>query len=159
MAVRTGAPRGQTPLLRVKRTHDHRAAISGITRDGRLFLPTREQAFDSAGVVGFLRVLLRKRHGKLLLIGDGAPIHTGQPIQEFLKRGAARRLHRARLPGYAPDLNPEEGIWNSLKRVALKHRCCRDLAELRLERRRAKERVRHKPDIIRNCSVHCGYSV
>jgi transposase len=64
-----------------------------------------------------------------------------------------------RLPGYAPDLNPDEGIWNSLTRVERKNRCCADRAELRLELRRAKERLRHKRHIIRSCSTHCGYSV
>jgi transposase len=157
--VRTWAPRGQTPILRVKLTHDHLAAISGITLDGRLVMQVQEAAFDAAGVVRFLRVLLRKLPGKLLIIWDGSSIHKGQPITDFLKRGAATRLHLERLPGYAPDLNPDEGIWNYLKRVELKNHCCRDLAELRLELRRAKERLRHKRHIIRSCSAQCGYSV
>ncbi len=58
MAVRTWAPRGQTPIRHVTLTHDHLAAISGITLDGRLYLQTREDAFDAQGVVGFLRVRL-----------------------------------------------------------------------------------------------------
>ena len=41
MAVRTWAPRGQTPLLRVKLTRNHLWAISGITLDGRLFMQVR----------------------------------------------------------------------------------------------------------------------
>ncbi len=158
LAVGTWAPRGQTPVLRVKLTHDHLAAISGITLDGRLVMQVRESAFDAAGVVGFLRVLLRKIRGKVLVIWDGSPIHKGQPIKDYLARGAAKRLHLERLPGYAPDLNPDEGIWNYLKRVELKNRCCADLSELRLELRRAKERLRHKRHIIRSCSAHCGYS-
>jgi transposase len=159
LAVRTWAPRGQTPLLRVKLTHDHLSVISGITLDGRLFMQMREQASTAETGVGFLRVLLRQIRGKALVIWDGSPIHKGQPIKDFLARGAARRLHLERLPGYAPDLNPDEGIWNSRKRVELKNRCCRDLAELRCELRRAKERLRHKPEIIRACSRQCGYSV
>jgi transposase len=159
MAVRTWAPRRHTPVLRVKLTRDHLSAISGITLDGRLCLQLREAAFDSAGVVGFLRVLLRKVPGKLLLIWDGAPIHKGQPIKDFLTQGAAKRLHLERLPGYAPDLNPDEGIWSYLKRVELKNHCCRDLAELQREVRRATERLRHKREIIKACSAQCGYSV
>jgi transposase len=30
----------------------------------------------------------------------------------FGSSGAAKRLHLEQLPGYAPDLNPAEGIWN-----------------------------------------------
>ena len=56
LAVGTWAPRGQPPIVRVTLTHDHLAAISGITLDGRLFLQIREQNYDSAAVVGFLRV-------------------------------------------------------------------------------------------------------
>ncbi len=158
-AARTWAPRRKTPVLRVKLTHDHLAAISGITLDGGRFFQLREQTFTSAGGVGFLRVVLRKLHGTLLVIWDGAPIHKGQPINDFLKRGAAKRLHLERLPGYAPDLNPDEGIWNYLKRVEVKNRCCRDLTELQREVRRAAERLRHKRDVIRACSLQCGYSV
>jgi len=83
----------------------------------------------------------------------------GSPSRTPLARGAARRLHLERLPGYAPDLNPEEGVWNYLKRVELKNCCCTDVAELRLELRRAKERVHHKRHITRSFSTHCGYSV
>ena len=68
MAVRTWAPRGQTPILRVLLTHDHLSAIGGITPDGRLFLQVRAQSYDGEAVVGFLRVLLRKIPGRLLVI-------------------------------------------------------------------------------------------
>jgi transposase len=153
------APRGQTPLLHVKLTPDHLAAISGITPDGRLFLHVREQSSDRAAVVGFLRVLLRKLSGKLLVIWDGAPIHRGKAVKDFLKRGAAKRLHLEPLPGYAPDLNPDEGVWNYLKRVELGNVCCTDLGDLRTHLIRARERLRHKRDVIRACSRQCGYLV
>lgn len=107
----------------------------------------------------FLRVLLRKIQGKLLLIWDGAPIHRGQPIKEFLQRGAAKRVHLEQLPGYAPELNPDEGIWNYLKRVELANCCCPDLAELALALRRAKERLRHKRTVIQACIRQAGYHV
>jgi hypothetical protein len=56
LAGRTWAPRGQTPILPVKLSHDPLAAISGITLDGRLVMPTRETAVDAAAVVAFLRM-------------------------------------------------------------------------------------------------------
>ncbi len=159
MAVRTWAPRGQTPVLRVPLTRDHLSAISGITLDGRLFLQVRAVSYDAAAVVGFLRVLLRKIRGPILLIWDGSPIHRGHEIKDFLKRGAAPRLHLEQLPGYAPDLNPDEGIWNYLKRVELGNVCCPDLDHLSTALIRARERLRHKREVIRSCSRQCGYSV
>lgn len=161
MAVRTWAPRRHTPILRVPLSHDHLAAIGGLTPDGRLFLQSQKQSYHSCDVVRFLRVLLRKISGKLLLIWDGAPIHRGQPIKDFLARGAAKRLHLEQLPGYAPELNPVEGLWNYRKRVELGNVCCRcpDLGTLHLALRRANERVRHKRRVLRGCIAACGYYV
>jgi transposase len=110
-------------------------------------------------VVGFLRVLLRKIPGKRLIIWDGAPIHRGQPIKDFLARGAAKRIHLEQLPGYAPDLNPVEGIWAYLKRRALGTVCCHDVPELDRALRRAKERLRHKRQVLQGCIAACGYSI
>jgi transposase len=156
MVVRAYAPRGRTPVLRVKLTRDHLAATSAITPDGRLFMQMQNHAYCSEEVVRFLRLLLRKIKGKLLVIWDGAPIHRGKVIKAFLTRGAAKRVHLEQLPSYAPDLNPDEGIWNYLKRVELKNVCCRDLDHLATELRRAKDRLRHEREIIRSCVRQCG---
>jgi hypothetical protein len=80
-------------VLRVKLTHNHPSAISGITSDGPLFLPVRVQAFDAHGVVGFPRVLLRRIPGEALVICNRSPTYQGQPINNFVARGAAHRLH------------------------------------------------------------------
>ena len=159
MAVGTWAPVGQTPVLRVPLTRDHLSAISGITPDGRLFLQVRQSAYDAQAVVAFLRVLLRKIPGKVLVIWDGSPIHRAQPIKDFLKRGAARRLWLEQLPGYAPDLNPDEGIWNYLKRVELANVCAPTLASLQADLIRARERLRHKRQIILSCFALAGLAL
>jgi hypothetical protein len=83
-------------VLRVPLTRDHRSAIGAITGDGRLYMPTQTEAYHRADVVRFLRLRLRTIPGKLLIIWDGAPIHHGQPIKDFLARGAAKRLHLER---------------------------------------------------------------
>ncbi|HEV8193156.1 MAG TPA: transposase [Ktedonobacterales bacterium] len=150
--MRTWAPRGQTPSLRVKLSKDHLSAISGVTLDGRLFLQVRDHSYDSQAVAGFLRVLLSKNRGKILLVWDGSPVHRGQPVKDFLRRGAARRLHVEQLPGYAPELNPDDGVWNYLKRIELGNVCCHDLHELHLQVIRARERLRHKRAILRSSS-------
>ena len=159
MAVRTYAPCGQTPVLPVKLTRDHLSAIGALTPEGRLFMQTQDHAYCSEDVVGFLRLLLRRISGKLLVIWDGATIHRSQVIKDFLARGAAKRIHLERLPGYAPELNPQEGVWNLLKRRELKNVCCRDVPQVAQELRRAKERLRHRPTILRQCFVHAGCPV
>ena len=104
----------------------------------------QERACDAEDVLRFLRLLLRKISGKLLVIWDGSPIHRAEVIKQFLAAGAAKRLHLERLPGYAPELNPHEHVWNLLKRRELNNLCCHDLAQLGQELVRAKERPRHK---------------
>lgn len=158
-AVRTWAPAGQTPVLRVPLTHDHLSLISGITMDGHLLLQMQEQAYDAAGVVSFLRAVLDQIAGHVTVIWDGAPIHRSHGIKDFLREGVAHRLHLEQLPGYAPDLNPDEGIWNYLKRVELGNVCCHDLTELKAQVQLAEQRLRNKPEITCACSRQCGYVV
>ncbi len=157
--VRTYAPCGETPELRVPLTYDHLSAISSITPEGRLLMQVQERAYKGAAVVGFLKHVLRHIPGKLLILWDGAPIHRSQPIKDFLAAGGAKRVHLKRLPGYAPELNPDEGIWRYLKRVELKNLCCRDLLELRYELRLATARLRHKRNVIRACIQHAGLAL
>jgi transposase len=154
---RTYAPRGQTPVLRAPLTHDHLSVIGGVTAEGRLFTHVQQAAYRGPAVVGFLRQLLRQVRGKLLVIWDGAPIHRCQPIKDFLAAGAARRLQLEQLPGYAPELNPAEGVWNLLKRGELKNRCCQDLEELRWELGLALRRLRRRPQRLIGCFQQCGY--
>lgn len=157
--MRTWAPRGQPPVLRAALTHAHLAAISGLTPDGRLFMQTQDHPYRSVDVVRFLRLLLRRIRGPLLVLWDGASIHHGQPVRAFLAHGAAQRLHLEQLPAYAPDLNPDEGVWNQLKRVELGNVCCADLAELAGALRRAKERLRHQRAVLHACVRQAGYSL
>ena len=73
---------------------------------------------------------MRQIPGKLLVIWDGSPIHRGRAVKDFLASGASPRLQLEQLPGYAPDLNPDEGVWKHLKCVELKNLCCQSLAEV-----------------------------
>jgi hypothetical protein len=95
---------------------------------------------------------------------DAAEHHLEQgmgPVSEIplLRSGAARRVQLEQLPGYAPDRKPDEGVYEHLKRVELKNLCCQSLSELRVELRKAKERLRHKRDIILGCIRQPGFEV
>lgn len=107
----------------------------------------------------FLRHLLRHLPGKLLLLWDGLPAHRSNEVKRFLAEGAAKHLHLAPLPAYAPDLNPTEWIWHHLKYVELRNLCCDSLAQLKVELRKAKERLRHKTDLITNAFAAAGLAL
>ena len=157
--VGTYAPVGQTPTLKEHLSRDHLSAMSAITLEGKLYMIEQERSFKGEDVVRFLNHLMRHIEGKLLVIWDGSPIHRGRAVKDFLSSGAARRVQLEQLPGYAPDLNPDEGIWKHLKCVELKNLCCQSLAELKVELRKAKERLRHKRDVILGCLRQPGFEV
>jgi transposase len=149
--VRTYAPVGQTPILEEWWTREHLSAISAISPEGKLYFHCQDSAINSADVLAFLEHLLREVPGRMVIIWDGAPIHRSHMITEFLANGARPRLHVERLPAYAPELNPGEGLWAQLKGVELRNVCCFSLAHLRQELRDAVKRVRRKPRIIKGC--------
>ena len=149
--VRTSAPVGHTPMLRDWWTRDHLSAISAISPEGKLYFHGQEQSIDSADVVAFLEHLLREVPGPLLLLWDRAPIPRSHLVTAFLANSAAERIQIERLPAYAPELNPVEGLWAYLKGVELCHVCCFNLPHLRKELHAAVKRVRRKPRIIKGC--------
>jgi transposase len=155
-AVRTYAPIGQTPVLREWWTRDHLSAISAISPEGKLYFHCQSHALDSGDVVAFLEHLLREVPGRIALIWDGSPIHRSQVIKDFLTNGVAHRLHVERLPAYAPELNPDEGVWQQLKGVELRNVCGVDLPHLHRELRDAVKRVRRKPRMIQGCFKGAG---
>jgi transposase len=146
-AVRTYAPQGHPPILRY-RYWEHLSVISAITPDGRLYTWTQAATFRGQRIVRFLKHLLRHIPGKLLVIWDRLPAHRGHEVKAFLKAGGAKRIYLAQVPSYAPDLNPDEGVWNYLKRIELRNVCCHTILELRTELRKAIARLRHKAGVI-----------
>ena len=122
--LRAWAPVTQTPVIRRKLSYDQLSAISAIRMTGDLYLAVPDHSYQGNDVIEFLKQLLAAIPGKLLVIGDGAPIHRSRAAREYLAQGAARRIQLEQLPGYAPELNPDEGVWRYLKRVELKNVVC-----------------------------------
>jgi len=146
-------------VLKTPCSYSHLSVISAITQEGRLYFASQERAYTSEDVVEFLKELKRKIGGKLLLIWDGAPIHRGEAIKKYLGEGATKFLHLERLPGYAPELNPDEGIWQYLKRVELANTISKTLAELSLRLGEAVRRVRRKRFVVKACIAQAGFSL
>jgi transposase len=146
--VRTYAPVGQTPIVREWWTRDHLSAIRAISPEGKLSFHSQDHPLNSDDVAGSLEPLLREVPGRMVLIWDGAPIHRSQVIRDFLANGTAQRWPLERLPAYAPELNPGEGLWQQLKGVERRHVCCFNIPHLRHELRDAVKRVRRRPRLI-----------
>jgi transposase len=154
--VRTWAPRGETPILRHRLTRDHVSVISGITPSGELYTTMQDHAFTSPDCVRFLKHLRRQIGRKIIVVWDGAPIHRSKVVKEYLATDGKGEVHLERFPSYAPELNPDEGIWRQLKYVELRNLCCETLDELKLEIRKAIVRIRRRSSIVLACIQQPG---
>ena len=90
---------------------------------------------------------LATSRGRCSLSGTGC--YLGRVASPPVSEGQRRSIRNwgpgvEQLPGYAPDLNPDEGIWQYLKNVELKNVCFENLEALKKQLRLAFERLRHK---------------
>lgn len=149
---RTWNPRGQTPVVRYHYKHDRISAIAALTVASRrarmgLYAQFRQDNFKAVQVAKFLRLLLKHLRGQVILLWDGGRIHKGPAIDAV--RDAFPRLHLERFPGYAPELNPVEQIWNDFKRHS-GNSILRRKQDIRLSLHGNTRRVRRSPDKLRS---------
>ena len=154
LVVRTWAPQGSTPLQRHRQgRRDKISVISGISVS-----PQRQHLglyyllfFDNIGqeeVCLFLRELLRHLRGPVIVVLDNSSTHGGPPLARLLRRHP--RLHIEHFPAYAPELNPDEGIWSLAKRD-LANGCPLDVDELMHAVVDSINAIRRSPAKLRGC--------
>ena len=131
--------------------------VSAISMTGDLYLATQEGSYQGEDIIGFLGQSLEEIPGKMLVIWDGAPSQRSRAVKEWLAQGAARRILVERLPGYAPELNPDEGVWRYLNRVEMRNLVCTDLEQLHRGFWAAAQRLLSKPQVLRSCIRKVGY--
>lgn len=100
-------------------------------------------------MVNFLRHLLRQLPGDLLIIWDGLPVHRSRIVRFFVERQAGR-IVLARLPAYAPELNPAEYIWGHWKCHAVANFCPTDFQQLTHTARRTLCRAQRRPALVKS---------
>ena len=108
--------------------------------------------------VEFLRALRRQVRGRLLIIWDGLAVHRSRLVCQWAERSGGA-LVLARLPAYAPELNPVEYVWGHLKKHALANFCPKDFAQLGREARRALLRAQRRPSLVRAFSHQAELSL
>lgn len=155
LVVRIDAPKRKPPILSPWLTRPHLPVIGGVTPQGKCCFQVRDTAIKGPDVVRFLKHLLHHVPGPITVLWDRARIHRCQAVQDFLA-DLSRRLEVELLPAYAPELNPQEGIWGYVKRVELKNICSQSIAALRQELRKATARLRQKADVIFGCFKQAG---
>jgi len=110
----TWGQRGVTPVAETSGTRRRINAISAISPRGRMWFRCYKGTLTAARFVEFLEGLLHDLTKPLVLVMDRHPAHRAAVVRRFLQANRKRiRVHY--LPGYAPELNPDEHVWTALK--------------------------------------------
>ena len=104
--------------------------MSVITADGKMRYSVKEGTIDGEVVIDFLKQLIQGRDRPLRLLVDHATFHGSKPVRDFV------RAHRSKLriyflPKRAPELNPDEQVWNEIKTNHLGKQPVKDKKDLK----------------------------
>jgi len=161
---RTWAPRGHTPVIRHHFKWKRASMAAGLcygSRGGGAAVAFHHQvgAYDTATLIGALEGLRRFLGGqKATLVWDGLPAHRSKLMRAWLRRQRSWLVVEP-LPGYAPDLNPVEALWSSLKGMELANLAADTLAEVIAAAEHGIQRIRQTHHLPFSFLRHCGLSL
>lgn len=141
---RTYGLKGRTPVVKTTGQRQKVSAISAVSAKGGFWSRTYSGLLNAGCFVEFLKAFRRGGRGKVFLVVDGHPSHRAKVVAAYV--AACRgELELHFLPPYAPDLNPDEFVWQHAKtngvakkplrqNESLKERVCQDLAKIKADR-------------------------
>ncbi|MCX5205909.1 IS630 family transposase [Streptomyces sp. NBC_00237] len=104
---RSWAPAGQTPTVKVNGRRFRVNIMSAIASRGSLWFTVFTGKFTAKVFTAFLDRLARQAGRKVHVIADRHPVHRSKAVRAWLQENADRiELHL--MPGYSPELNPDE---------------------------------------------------
>ena len=92
------------------------SAASAVNARGGFWFATYKGGMNSGLFIEMLKILMHRRRKPLILILDGLPAHKGKAVKDYVE-STNGKLEQHFLPGYAPELNPDELVWNYMKRT------------------------------------------
>lgn len=115
---KTWAKKGQTPVIDRPGQRQSISAASAVSAKGAFWFATYEGALSGELFVDLLKQLMHRRKKPVRLVVDGLPAHKKAIVKEYVASTDGKlTLHF--LPGYAPDLNPDELVWSHAKRTGV----------------------------------------
>lgn len=115
---RTWGVRGQTPVVERPGQRQSISAASAVNAKGGFWYCTYEGGLTAELFVSLLRKMMRHRPKPVHLVVDGLPAHKTKLVKDYVQSTQGRlTLHI--LPGYAPELNPDEAVWSHMKRTGV----------------------------------------
>jgi transposase len=110
------APKGDTPVQEVPKTHIEQDVISSVTPDGDLLYWAFPGTMTAPKFIDFLEHLVSEASGKIIVFTDRHPAHEAQAVEDWLE-GRESQIEVEWLPRYSPEYNADEFLNNDLKQV------------------------------------------
>ncbi len=108
------APKGKTPVVRLRGKRFSTNMISSITNQGKVRWMIYRDTLNSEVFIRFLDRLAKDSKRKVFLIVDNLRVHHSAPVKEWLALNA-HRIELYFLPSYSPERNPDEYLNGDLK--------------------------------------------
>lgn len=118
---RTWGKKGQTPVVAVPGQRQTVSAASAVNAKGAFWCMTYKGGLNADLFVTMLKLLMRRRRNPLYLVLDNLPSHKAKVVRDYVE-ATRGKLELHFLPGYAPELNPDELVWNYMKRTGVARR-------------------------------------
>jgi transposase len=146
-AGRSYAPKGRTPTTSGTGQRFGANVFSALTNRGHLLFTVFKTRFTAAVFLRFLRRLIKEARRKVFLIVDRHPVHRSRKVRAWLAQHADR-IEMFFLPGYSPDLNPDEMLNQDVKTNAVGKRRPRTRSQMLRTVRGYLDRRRRNPDLV-----------
>lgn len=110
--------KGETPVVPVPGQRQAISAASAVNSKGGFWFATYSGGLNGERFVELLRGMMRGRRRPIHLVLDGLPAHRTKAVRTYVD-SLKGQLTLHFLPGYAPDLNPDELVWSHAKRTGV----------------------------------------
>jgi transposase len=145
----TWAPVGRTPVVVTTGDRFGVNLISAVTAKGRLRFAAYDGNLNGPVFIDFCRRLLHDATGPVFLILDGHPVHRSKAVRQFAA-STNGRLRLFFLPGYAPELNPDEWVWKHVKHDRVGRAGVSGPEDLKAKALATLHRLQKLPDLVRS---------
>ena len=115
---KTWGKKGETPVIARPGQRQSISAASAVNAKGAFWYSTYQGGLNGQLFVNLLKQMTRNRSKPVHLVVDGLPAHKTKLVRDYVASTKGRlTLHF--LPGYAPELNPDELVWSHVKRTGV----------------------------------------
>lgn len=146
---KTWGVRGQTPVVERPGQRQSISVASAVNAKGGFWFCTYAGALNAELFVVLLRKMMRHRKRPVHLVLDGLPAHKKACVRDYVASTKGKlTLHF--LPGYAPDLNPDELVWSHVKRTGVARRPLQKGEKLEEKITGQLSEIQNQPDLVRS---------